>query len=368
MMLNGTEKSHFLLYIFIGVYQRQSSSNNMKSQELFQEIHTGQILPLYYFFGPEKWFIEEALERIKEKVLHPATSEFNRVVLDAQESPAEAILESLQVFPLNSPRRFVIIRQADVIWSKNPAPYFEYFANPNPSTCVVFIGEKADLRTKFFQALEKKGAIVSFYPPHEKELNRWVRLQAEQLGLTISDEARVLLLERVGPHLREIRLELEKLALKPDARKSVREEDVLILTEDAREESPFEMAWAVGLLEGEKAFRLLRKNLQQGESPLLLLSLILRQLRLIWRARELRAEGSSKKEVEAKLRILPQRASRFWSQVDQFSSTALGQIWPLTRETDQDLKSSRVDKDLLLEKYLWDLFLGGRRRRNAETD
>jgi DNA polymerase-3 subunit delta len=332
----------------------------MKSQELFQEIDGGKILPLYYFYGPEEWLIEEALKKIKEKALNPATLDFNREVLDAEEDFPEAILGSLQVFPLNSPRRLVVIRQADVIWSKGPAPYFDYFANPNPSTCAVFIGEKVDLRTKFFQALEKNGAVVSFYPPYERELIRWIRFQAEQLGHSISDEALSLLLERIGPNLQELKLELQKLTLQPGTKKFIQEEDVLALTEDIREESPFELPWAVGHLDWEKSLRLLRKNLQQGNPPLLLLSLILRQLRLIRRARELRVESCSKKEVETKLRILPQRANDFWKQVDKLSPSALEQIWPLTRETDLELKSSRLDKGLILEKYLWDLFFLGR--------
>ncbi|MDH4267208.1 MAG: hypothetical protein OEW45_16380, partial [Deltaproteobacteria bacterium] len=105
----------------------------MKSQELFQEIDGGKILPLYYFFGPENWLIEEALNKIKKKALNSATLDFNREVLDAEENSPEVILESLQAFPLNSPRRLVVIRQADVVWTKSPAPYFDYFADPNPS-------------------------------------------------------------------------------------------------------------------------------------------------------------------------------------------------------------------------------------------
>jgi len=334
----------------------------MKSQELFQEIDGGKIFPLYYFFGPEKWLIEEALNKIKKKALNPATLDFNREVLDAEEDSPEVILESLQVFPLNSPRRLVVIRQADVVWAKSPAPYFDYFADPNPSTCAVFIGEKADLRTKFFQALQKNGAVVSFYPPYERELIRWIRFQAEQLGHSISDEALFLLLERVGSNLHELKLELQKLTLKPGTKKSIQEEDVLALTEDIREENLFELPRAVGHWDWEKTLRLLRKNLQQGDPPLLLLSLILRQLRLIRRARELRAEGCSKKEVETKLRILPQGANDFWIQTDKFPPSALEQIWPLTRETDQELKSSRLNKGLILEKYLWDMFFLGRNK------
>ncbi len=339
----------------------------MKAPEFFQKIDKGSLSPLYYFYGPEKGLIEEALKRIEEKALKPGTRDFNRVVLDAGEDLREEILESLQFFPLHSARRLVIIRQADIIWGKSAIPYLDYLAHPNPSTCAVFIGEKADLRTKFFQALEKKGVIVSFYPPYEKELIHWVRLQAKQLGHAISDEALSLLLERVGPHLEELKTELQKLGFKRGAKESIQEEDVLAVTEDTREESPFEIPWAVGLGDWGNALRLVRKNLQQGEPPLLLLSFILRHFRLIRRSHQLRAEGASKKEVEAKLRILPLRAGRFWQQADKISSAALEQIWPLTREADRELKSSRLDKSLLLEKYLWDLFLVLRRKKNAEA-
>jgi len=332
----------------------------MKSPDFFREVERGKILPLYYFYGPESWLVEEALNKIRKKALNPATQEFNREVFDAQESSLNAILQSLQVFPAHSPRRLVVIRQADVLWKKSPAPFIEYFLTPNSSTCAVFIGEKADLRTKFFQALEKNGAVIPFYHPYETELIRFVRSQAEQLDCSISEEALSMLLERVGPNLRDLQLELQKLSLKPGTKKNIKEEDVLALTDDIREEGPFELPRAVGHLDWKKAFRLVQKNLQQGDSPLLLLSLIIRQFRLLRRARELREEGCSRKEVEAKLRIMPQRADDFWKQADNFSPSTLKKIWPLTREADQELKSSPADKGVILEKYLWNLHFLGR--------
>jgi hypothetical protein len=49
--------------------------------------------------------------------------------------------------------------------------------------------------------------------------------------------------------------------------------------------------------------------------------------------------------------------------VDKLSPSALEQIWPLTRETDLELKSSRLDKGLILEKYLWEMFFLGRSKK-----
>ena len=329
----------------------------MKAQEFFYDVKMGKLLPLYYLYGGERGLIDEALDRIKEKALQAPTREFNLEVFYAQDAVPEAILASLQVFPVCSPRRLVVIHQADFIWHKGPSPYIEYFLNPNPTTCAVFIGEKADLRTRFFQALEKTGAAVAFYPLSERELIRWIQGEANQWGYRISAEAGILLLERLGSSLPELRLELQKLTLQLGGKKNLSEEDVLALTEDIRNESPFEIPLAVGHLNQREVFRLLRKNLQQGDPPLLLLSLIVRQLRLIRRAQELTGGGRSKKEIETRLRILPRRANEFWEQVERFPFSTLEQLWPPTLEADQELKSSRSDKGLLLEKYLWKLFL-----------
>ncbi len=252
-------------------------------------------MPLYYFWGPEKWLVEDALKKVEAKALDPLTREFNREVLDGEEEAAETIIGSLQVFPIRSPWRMVIIRSADRIWKKTPSPFIDYFRNPNPQACAVFIGEKTDQRTKFFQALEDKGAIVAFFPPYEKELHRWVRSRAEQLGHPISEEASTLLLERIGSSLQDIQMELQKIILGKEPGKKIEEEDVLTMTEDTRSESLFDLPRAVGRLDSRESLRLLRKNLQQGEPPVLLFSLLVRQLRLIRRAKDLLVQGSRKK-------------------------------------------------------------------------
>lgn len=327
---------------------------DMKAPELFREIDRGNLLPLYYFWGPEKWLIDDALKKIEDRALSSATRDFNREVLDAEEAGAETILLSLQGFPVRSPWRLVIIRKADEIWKKIPSPFIDYFQDPNPQTCAVFIGNRADFRVKFFQSLERKGAVVPFYPPFERDLVRWVHLQAKDLAHKITDEAAALLAERVGPNLREILVELQKLSLSLAKGREITEEDVFSLTADCRVESPFEFPLAVSYSKRGEALRLLHKNLQQGESPILLFSLLVRQLRLIQRAREMRGRGLTKKEVEGKLRIPPRNAEEFWVQVGTFSSPFQQGLWPGTWKTDQKMKASRGDKGLLLEEYvLW---------------
>jgi DNA polymerase III subunit delta len=328
----------------------------MTFQDLFRELEKGATRPVYYFYGPEKWLIEKAVSKLKEIILTPATRDFNWEAFDAAENSADAILTGLQVFPMLSKRRLVMVRNSDSIWSKALPPFLEYLQNPNPATCAVFVGEKADLRTKFFQFLQEKGAAVAFYPPFEKELGKWLHAQARELGCVLSEGAAALLLERIGPNMQELKTELEKLSLGKGETRAIREEDVEALTGDVRHEDLFELPRAVADLRLDRALHLLKKISEQGEPPLLLFSLVMRQLRLALRAKELRAQGSSRKEVEGKLRIPPRRAEEFWRQTDRLPF-ATGEIWPLALETDLKMKTSRADKELVLEEYLWNLLL-----------
>lgn len=329
----------------------------MSPQELFREINRGNLLPLYYFWGPEKWLIDEALKKLEEKTINPATRDFNREVLDGREDGAEAILASLQVFPIRSPWRMVIIRNSDWTWKKTTSSFSDYFHNPNPRTCAVFVGEKTDQRTKFFQALEEKGAVIAFFPLYEKDLHRWVHARAEELSHSISEEAVSLLLERVGFGLRDIHTELQKIILGKEAGKRIEEGDILALTEDSRSESPFDLARAVGRLDPQESLRMLGKNLQQGDPPIFLFSLLIRQFRLIRRAKNLLLRGCSKKEVERTLRILPRSAQDFWRQVDRFSHPLLENLWPVILKADRELKLARSDKHLLLEEFILSLLV-----------
>lgn len=328
----------------------------MRLPELLERISQGLISPFYYFYGPEVYLIEKALAKIKEKVLSAASADFNWMVFDANRDADELILNNLLTLPIKASRRLTIIRSADSIWKSRANVYLDYLANPNPQTCVIFIGEKADRREKFFQILEKEGTVVAFYPLPEHELRKWVRQQFAEVGRQITEEALAILIELIGPDLIKLEQEIQKLILGGDERLKIDEDNVLALSEDLRAGDPFALAAAVGELNFSKGLYLLHKNLQQGEPPFLLLSIIGRQLRLIWKAKELRRQGLSCKEIERQLKIIPSLAKDFWRQADKIPFQKLEESWAILERLDLEMKTSRLPKSLILERYFWDFF------------
>ncbi len=337
----------------------------MKFPDLFQQIAKGKILPFYYFYGPEKWLITEAINKIKEKTLNPATQDFNFKTFDGETDSEDALWEGLQVLPVQSSHRLVIIRKAEALWKDQTVLLRKYLEDPNPFTCAIFWGEKADRRTPFIQIMERKGAVFPFYPLSEKELSRWVVSQVEEMGGRITDEAVFMLLNLVGDSLQDLYSEIQKLSLSCRS-KQIQIKDVQASTEDVRLSSVFELPRAVGHMDLPAILRGVKKSLQQGDSPLLLFSLVVRQLRLIQRAKAMRTAGLAKKEVEGKLKILPRFAGDFWKQVEGFPCfTAPGFLWGPALEADQGLKGGRLDKGLQLERFLLDLFFHMRNPRRG---
>ncbi|MGB9700694.1 MAG: DNA polymerase III subunit delta [Thermodesulfobacteriota bacterium] len=328
----------------------------MKPPELLEKISQGLIFPFYYFYGPEVYLIEKAINKIKEKVLPLESADFNWAVFDANRDADELILNNLLTYPINSSRRLTIIRSADNIWKSRANVYLDYLTNPNPQTCAIFIGDKADRREKFFQILEKEGALVAFYPLPDHELKKWVRQQFAEAGRKITEEALDVIIELSGPDLIKLEQEIQKLILAGDEGVKIDEDDVLSLSQDLRAGNPFALADAVAALDISRGMNLLHKNLQQGEPPFLLLSIIGRRLRLIWKAKEMKAQGVPGQEIEKELKIGPSLAKDFWRQVEKISLAKIKETWPILEQTEREMKNSRVAKEVLLEKCLWEIF------------
>jgi DNA polymerase-3 subunit delta len=339
----------------------------MKVQDFHFNLERGNILPLYYFYGPEKGLLNEALSRIEEKILNPTTREFNREIVDAEEEEWQTISDKIHTMPLGASRRLVIIRQAEGIWKKPASVLISYFEDPIPSTCAVFVGEKADLRMKFFQSLEKKGAAVGFYPPSDQEILRWLRGQAQQAGHTLSEDAASLLLELVGPNLQDLKAEIQKINSSLREGKKIEAADIEKLTENTRSESPFELPRAIGRFDLKRTLGLFRKTWQQGDAPPLLMALILRNLRMIRKAQGLKAKGLPSREIENRLHIHPREAPGFWEQVRKTPPHFWEDAWRLSLETDRGLKSSRGDKEMVMEEYLWSFYRLGKRGKTGHV-
>jgi len=73
----------------------------------------GVLAPFYLFYGPEEFWIELTLDRIKKDLIPDSVKEFNLEILYGGEISPQEILNRAHLFPFMSSRRLIIVRRTE---------------------------------------------------------------------------------------------------------------------------------------------------------------------------------------------------------------------------------------------------------------
>ncbi len=334
----------------------------MRGQELLRKIDQGKIRPLYFFYGEEGFLIEEAIASISRKflpdVVEGGSKSSNLEVVYAKEGEADRIINLAQTLPLLSPRRLILVREVDKLSPKDLGKLIPYLESPSPTTCLILWGGKVDLRTKFYQRVKKLGILAEFRHPYESELSAWIRQFAQGSGKGIKMEAVDLLIESVGRDLRKLKNEFEKVVIYIGTRKTIELEDIEAVVVLARLRTVFELTDWLGNKDVERAWEALARIWEDGVHHLHILTMIARQFRLIWRAKQMLERGLAPSEIESNLKIKSFVWNKLLEQTRQFSLEELRECFERLYQVDLKLKSSKVPPRILLEKLVIDLCQG----------
>lgn len=216
--------------------------------------------------GEEPYFLDKLSDFLEEHWLDPTSKDFNQTVLYGKETQAEQILSAAKLFPFMSPRRLVLVKEAQQMPDKEWDKLLPYFQNPLDSTLLVMVcrGKNLDRRKKSFKALEQKGRIVQSDPIKDHQLAGWVDQMIQAKGFRISPPSKALLLDYIGNQLSLMDAEIEKLALNLKPGEQIELEHIEKYVGISREYNVFELQDAIGQEDAAKAYRL---ALHLGQNP-----------------------------------------------------------------------------------------------------
>jgi DNA polymerase-3 subunit delta len=173
--------------------------------------------------------------------------------------------------------------------------------------------------------------------------------------VTLNPDAASALAEVAGPDLGRLSQALEQLTLYVGPGQRIRIEDVEELISETRQRGVFELTKAIGEGDVPRSLRLLA-NMQRNREPALRIQyMLVRQLRQIWRAKELAAAGAPRGEIASRVGIAPFFLDDVLIPARRMSQAALERSFDRLYRADRTLKSSRVDPDLVLSKLVQSL-------------
>ena len=150
----------------------------------------------------------ERLKEITDKVVDPATRDFNFDTLSAEGFALDKLAELVITFPMMAERRVILIRNYDKIHPETRKKAGKIIAATPDTTFVIIEGEKATLTPK---PPKKYLLSESFRRIYENKLPTWVRERFVKRGKRASDRAIAHIINNVGDGLRELDGEVEKV-------------------------------------------------------------------------------------------------------------------------------------------------------------
>ncbi|HET6282540.1 MAG TPA: DNA polymerase III subunit delta [Polyangia bacterium] len=324
-------------------------------------IERGQLDPIYCLHGTERFLVDRCLVAIRTAILGTASASasFNADFFDLKETSALAVLAAARTLPLfatgPSKRRLVVAKGVAEVKAEQLEPLIPYIADPNPSTCLVLVGDKVDTRFKVFTTLRKAGYLHEFAALRDRELGAWITREARARKAALDADAASALAEIAGPDLGRLSQALEQLSLYVGEGQRIRLDDVETLISETRQRGVFELTKAIGDGDVVRSLRLLANMLRNREPALRIQFMLVRQLRQIWRAKELAASGAPRAEIAGAVGIAPFFLDDVLIPARRMSQAALARSFERLYRADKTLKSSRVDPDLILSKLVQEL-------------
>lgn len=319
--------------------------------DLRSQLRKHEIAPVYLLFGAETYLRDLAAKTIADFVFGDASlRDFNETEfsLSSAENLSYA-LASAEQLPMIAARR--VIRITDVKISASGAKdnlkeesediLAAYLRRPAETSVVIFIADELDKRRRMAKLLIENSVAVEFAALDDAQLMVWARDKLKELGVQPDDNALRQLVSLVGSDVRRLTTEIEKIATAALPDKLITFELVESLVPNSRALSNFDLTDHLIAKNKTKSLQTLKKILDDGAEPLMLLGLIANNFHRLFLAKEMMNQGVERKEV-ARIMKLP------WSKQEDFLVTArrtdskrFTQIMQRIAETDIAIKTSK---------------------------
>lgn len=325
----------------------------MEMEQLRKELEQGMIQSVYLLYGEEVYLRQQYEGKIKDACV-PADDTINYQLYEGKDISINNIIETADTMPFFADKRLLVLKNTE-LFSNGNDELAEYMGQIPETTCILFVEEKVDKRTKLYKAVNKAGACIEFQRQKAAILEKWVLslLKRENKKITGSDLE--LFFQKTGDDMNNIHQELEKLVCYVGDREVITGDDIEQICTSQITNQIFEMLDAMTDKNIHRALELYYDLLSLKEAPLKILALINRQFNILLQVKDLLRLGKDKKEIASLAGVHPYYIGRNIRQAGSFTMEQLRQALEDSVQTEEDVKMGRiVDRlgvELLIVKY-----------------
>ena len=318
---------------------------------LWKRLAQGQIDLCYLFFGEETYLIQEYTTTLIEHILGTAPRDFNCDVFSVDNDTLEDALSIARTLPMMATHRVVVLHGLHQLRKADWPQLERYLEQPSTSTALICSGSVSDPK-KYPPGLWQHAVTIESNCLEGLKLHDWVIHTVAQRGYRIAPEALQVLLHEQQPDLQTIRQEIEKLCTYVGETSEITLDDVQEVTHTSRLQSIFALSDALGTRQIGPAFIVVERLLNQGEPPLVILSMMVRHVRLLWSVKQLEQQRHNASHMAKTLGLPLAVCRQLVTQSRHFSLAQMRQLYAAALEADLTFKTSNKPPRAILEELI----------------
>jgi len=315
---------------------------------------------LYLLHGEETYLREYYLAEMKKRLLPPGTETFNFHTLEGKDADVRALTEAVDCLPMMAERTLVLVTDYDLF--KAPADQrdglAELFGQLPDYCCLIFYYDlltyKPDSRTKLAAAIKQHGQTVELSRQEQTDLVPWICRRFRASGKDIQTEDAKYLIFLCGDLMTGLISEIEKIAFYSQG-KTVTRGEIDAVAIPQLDAVVFQMTDAIAAGNYDKAAAVLGDLLRMQESPIMILSVLGKQMRQLYSARLSLEHKKGAKYLASLWKMHPYPAEKLMSAAHRFELRWCIRAVTRCAETDLAMKSTGLDGESLLIGLLMEL-------------
>ena len=322
----------------------------MERKDFELMLSRGELPPVLLFEGEEEQLKQEALAALRRFVLPAGMEQLNESVLE--DPSADQLIAASETLPFMSDRRLVLVRDVPALTGRAEADerIVAYLPSVPSSTLLLFYCTgKPDGRKKLYSAVKKLGGIVSFNPMKGPELTHFVTEAFREAGKECDERTAEYLVFTVGTDAGQLRSEITKIASYASGRVKIEASDVTALATPSTECTVFQLVDAVVAGQSSRALTLLRNQLLSGAERMSLLSMLLRQYRLLQHVKIMQYEKKSMEYIRSVLGVPSFAVDQYLRQASSYTGGQVKRAVSFCFDAEYGVKSGRLPQEGAVE-------------------
>lgn len=321
----------------------------MNFQEFLKQFNSGKVFPVYFFYGAENYFKNQALDIIFSKYVTSQTSSFNRDIFYGDDGDAAKIVNTVLTIPMMSEKRVVVVKNYQRLSQPGKELILKYCKQPVSQTILVLVAEEIDFRNKIYSSLRNFAECIECKPPYDNQVPMYISQFSEKRGKKISLAAINLLQSKSGNSLGELISQVEKLISYTGDKEIISEDDVEKLVGISRNYNIFQLRDAIGDRRISESLTILRRMIEMGESPVYIVSSLTSFFTVLIRARELIRKRIPRSDMAKQLGVHPYFLDATIRQAKSYTDSEINTSFVLLLEADKNLKISYQKAKIVME-------------------